>query len=255
MKVVRYKHSDVVSHGELDGDRVRQWSDAPWNGGRRLADAVTLEEVELLAPCVPGKVIATAINYPGATGLTDKTHEPLVFLKPASAVIGPGHPITSPFDDVGAWGECELGIVIGKRLHRAGKEEAMAGIFGYTIGNDVSAENILDWDHHLARSKGADTFCPLGPWIDTEYDPADNWIRGYYNGDLIREGRLDQRLWKEPELIVWLSTWMTLEPGDVILTGAPTRTRPRQYFSDGDVFKCVIDGFGELTNPYRALHA
>ena len=254
MRTIRFSHDGGISYGELEDDRVRVWSGAPWADGKRTPETITLERIELLAPCETGKVIAMAINYPGATGLTEETHEPLVFLKPSSSVIGPKQAITSPFTDAPAWGEVELAIVIGKRLCRADTETARGGVFGFTIGNDVSAENLYDWDHHLARSKGADTFCPLGPWIDTEYVPGNNRIHGYYNGDIIRDGRLHERRWKEPEVLVWLSSWMTLEPGDVILTGAPTRTRPRQYFQHGDVFSCFIDGLGELTNPYREPH-
>ena len=122
-----------------------------------------------MAPCEPRKVIATAINYPGATGLSKEMAEPLVFLKPSTSVIGPNEDIISPMSGLKVWGECELGIVIGQTLKNADYQKAKESIFGYTIGNDVSAENILDRDHHLARSKGMDTFCVLGPWIDTEF--------------------------------------------------------------------------------------
>ncbi len=203
-----------------------------------------------MAPCEPRKVIATAINYPGATGLSKKMSEPLVFFKPSTSVIGPNEDIIAPMGGLKVWGECELGIVIGQTLKNADYQKAKEGVFGYTIGNDVSADNILDWDHHLARSKGMDTFCILGPWIDTEFKPDRQKITGLHNGILLREGYVNDRLFQEPELLVWLSQWITLEPGDVILTGAPTRVRDREYFKDGDHFKCEIEGLGSIDNYF-----
>lgn len=254
MRIVRFLFSGKSHYGELEANQVRVWCGAPWLGGHAVDQVIALGSIQLLAPCLPSKVIATAINYPGATGLTEFTREPLVFLKPSTSVIGPGDFIISPFNDVPVWGETELAVVIGKRLCRANFEEAKNAIFGYTIGNDVSCENIQKWDHHLARSKGADTFCVLGPWIDTGYVPDHKRICGYHNGELLRDGYVDERLWKEPDLLVWLSSWMTLEPGDVILTGAPTRVRERIYFSKGDRFTCSIEGLGELSNTYQSLN-
>ena len=254
MRLVRFLHSQKIHYGELINDEVTFWSDAPWSGGHQLSDKISLENIDLLAPCQPNKVIATAVNYPGATGLSDKVVEPLVFFKPTTSVIGPTETIISPFTDVPVWGECELGIVIGKRLKAASTHEARDAVWGYTIGNDVSAENIQGWDHHLARSKGADTFCVLGPWIDSDYKPEGKYICGHHNDILMREGYLQERLWKEPELLVWLSSWVTLEPGDVILTGAPSRVRERVYFSEGDRFTCTIEDLGELSNPFKNLH-
>jgi len=254
MKIIRFKYSDNVSYGTIEGEQITEWSDAPWAGGVKLSTQYSLDNIELLAPCQPGKIIATAINYPGATGLTEKANEPLVFIKPSTSVIASQQTIVSPFKDVPVWGECELGVVIGKKLSKANAEEAKDAVFGYTVGNDVSCDNVLGWDHHLARSKGADTFCVLGPWIDTNYDPDGKHICGYHNQTLLREGYCEQRLWKEPELLVWLSSWMTLEPGDVVLTGAPTRVRDRIYFKDGDSFTCSIEGLGEITNSFKGLY-
>ena len=254
MKLIRFLYSQKTYYGDMDNSQVVIWSNAPWLGGHRTKNTILFEDVKLLAPCQPGKVIATAINYPGATGLKKEANEPLFFIKPSSSVIGPDQPIISPFTDTPVWGECELGVVIGKRLQQANEQEVEEGILGYTIGNDVSAENILGWDHHLARSKCADTFCPLGPWIDTNFNPQGKMISGFHNSELIRKGYLSERLWKEPDLLVWLSSWMTLEPGDVILTGAPTRVRERIYFKSGDHFTCRIEGLGELSNPFQGLH-
>lgn len=250
MKVVRFAQEGQSYYGSIEANKIQQWTEAPWYEGEKLDIYHEIESVNLLAPCVAGKIIATAINYPGATGLTEKNNEPLVFIKPSTSVIADGDTIVSPFSDAEVWGECELGVVIGKRLKNATAEQAKAAVFGYTIGNDISCENVLGWDHHLARSKGADTFCVLGPWIDTDFDPQDKYISGYHNNILMREGYCHERLWHEPELLVWLSSWMTLEPGDVILTGAPSRVRPRIYFQPGDSFTCQIEGLGKISNPF-----
>lgn len=250
MKLVRVKHEDVIHYGTLEDDVINLLSAAPWESGFLTNIQVPISEARLLAPCTPSKVVGLAINFPGATGLDPKAKEPLVFLKHSQSVIGPGDRIISPFGDMPVWGECEIGIVIGKKISKCSVEEAKNSVFGYVIGNDVSAENILNWDHHLPRSKSADTFCPLGPWIETDFNPAGKRIRGYHNGVLIRDGYADARLWAEPELLVMLSRWMTLEPGDVVLTGAPCRVIDRLYFKSGDVYRCEVDGLGCLENSF-----
>jgi 2-keto-4-pentenoate hydratase/2-oxohepta-3-ene-1,7-dioic acid hydratase in catechol pathway len=258
MRYVRYKYKGFTECGFLlENDAIQQVEELSYEGLRSQkiinTKSLSLSDVELVSPCEPRKIIATAINFPGATGLTNAVDEPLIFIKPSSSMIGPNQTICSPFENTSVWGEPELALVIGKTLSRATTEEAVQAIFGYTIGNDVSCENVHEWDHHLARSKGADTFCVLGPWIDTEFKPEGKRIVGYHNKTLIRDGYCQERLRKEPELLVWLSSWMTLEPGDVILTGAPSRVRERMYFEEGDSFTCAIDGLGELSNPFKQL--
>ncbi len=254
MRVVRVEVDKVTSYGVLEKENICLWTDAPWLGGQSTQTIIPLTQTRLRAPCNPSKIIGVAINFPGATGLATDFKEPLVFLKPSTSVIGPNDIIVSPFLNTYVWGESELAIVIGNRLSHASKDEVLNGIFGFTIGNDVSADNIQGWDHHLARSKSADTFCALGPWIDTDFDPSEKLIKGYHNNKLLREGRADDRLWAEPNLLVWLSSWMTLEPGDVILTGAPTRVRERVYFQQGDSYTYTIDGLGELINVYESKY-
>ena len=256
MRYVRYRYKGCTEFGVfLENDTIQQVEKLPFEGCRSQeitnTNSLSLSDVELLPPCEPEKIIATAINFPGATGLTDEVDEPLIFIKPSSSLIGPYQTIISPFEETPVWGEPELALVVGKTLSKATTEEAVQAIFGYTIGNDVSCENVHEWDHHLARSKGADTFCVLGPWIDTEFKPNGKQIKGYHNKTLIRDGYCQERLWKEPELLVWLSSWITLEPGDVILTGAPSRIRERIYFEEGDIFSCKIEGLGELKNSFE----
>jgi 2-keto-4-pentenoate hydratase/2-oxohepta-3-ene-1,7-dioic acid hydratase in catechol pathway len=250
VKFVRFKHSENEYYGNIEDKIIAQWSAAPWDGGKKLNISYELDDVALMAPCKPKKIISIAINYPGSTGLTNKIKEPLVFIKPSSSIIGTNQKILSPFMNSSTWGESELGVLVGKKLKKATIKEAESAVFGYTIGNDITCNNINGWDHHLARSKAADTFCVLGPWIDTNFDPSGKYIRGYHNETLLREGFCQDRLWKEPDLLVWLSSWMTLEVGDIILTGAPCRVRDRMYFNEGDSYTCAIEGLGQLYNTF-----
>jgi len=254
MKIIRFAYLNQIYYGELNNDTVILWSDAPWLGGVKLQKLIPYNKINLLAPCQPGKIVAIAINYCGATGIKKEMNEPLVFFKPPSSIIGHNQSIVSPFSNSLVWGECELAIVMAKKISPSIKINPQDCIFGYTIANDVSAENVQGWDHHLARSKGADTFCSLGPCIDTNFKPDSQKIRGYHNDVILREGRLSDRLWKELELLTWLSSWITLNPGDVILTGTPKRVRDRQYFNNGDNFSCIISGLGKLNNPYKSLN-
>jgi 2-keto-4-pentenoate hydratase/2-oxohepta-3-ene-1,7-dioic acid hydratase in catechol pathway len=241
MKIVRYLESGAPAWGCISEDSIFRLSSDPLNNPVLGPRAGPLQSFTLLAPCRPGKIIALAINFRGSTGLTETMTEPLVFLKAGTSACGPHADIVSPFPDIRAWGESELAVVIGKN----------GTIFGYTAANDVSAENIEGRDHHLARSKAADTFCPLGPWIDTGYSPANRLIEGFQNGELIRRGNSDERIWQDARAVACLSQWMTLEPWDVILTGAPPRVVPRQYLRDGDEFVVRIEGLGELRNHFQ----
>ena len=143
-----------------------------------------------------------------------------------------------------------MGIIVGKHLHRASISEAKEAIFGYVCANDVTAENIDARDHHLARSKAADTFCPIGPWIDTDFIPGKAAIEAYQDKRLIRKGTLDKRIWKDEETLRWLSQWMTLDAGDLILTGTPPRVAEKVYLNDGNTFEVKIEGLGCLKNRF-----
>lgn len=250
MRTVRFIYNNQELFGIFRHPIITILDAAPWLNGKETGETVSFENVQFLAPCKPNKIIGIAINYPGSTGGNVDFKEPLVFLKPSTSIIGDNAVINSPFKNTNVWGECELVIVIGKRLCKVNDEEARAGIFGYTIGNDVSADNVQEWDHHLARSKAADSFCVLGPWIDTEFEPNGKFIRGFHNDILLRQGILSDRLWAEPKLLVWLSQWMTLEPGDVILTGAPMRVRERIFLEAGDSYTCEIEGLGSIKNDF-----
>lgn len=255
MRLVRC-HVSAGGHlcwGVVRSGAVHRFLGDPLAGGRPGEVIGPLEEVRLLTPCRPGKVVALAANYRGATGESPEMTEPLVFLKAPNSVCGPGDDVVSPFPGARVWGEAELAIVVGSRLRRAGEGEAQAAIFGYTAANDVSADNVDGRDHHLARSKSADTFCPLGPWIDTDYSPAGRRVDALQNGELIRRGSTDDRVWSCARTLSRISSWMTLEPWDVVLTGTPPRRVPRRYLRPGDEFVVRIEGLGELKNRFREL--
>lgn len=254
MRLIRFTSADAPepTFGILDEeDRVYLAEGDLLEGATRGALVAPLADVRLLAPCVPTKVVAVAINYPGIDHFDPNMAEPMVFLKPPSSVIGPGEPVINPFPGTTWWGEAELGLVMKKRT-RPGitEEEARDYVLGFTIGNDSSVENIEDRDHHLARSKCADRFCPIGPWIDTEYDATDVLIEAVQNGRVIRAGRSSQQFWEWPRIIAEVCNWMTLEPWDVILTGNAPDTVGVVYIQHGDTYTARVEGLGELTNPY-----
>jgi 2-keto-4-pentenoate hydratase/2-oxohepta-3-ene-1,7-dioic acid hydratase in catechol pathway len=254
MKLVRFSTSQLpsIQWGLLEGPQIFPLKEDPFvKKPESNGTAVPLADCRLHAPCQPRKVVALAVNYEGATGQSSQMSEPLAFLKPGTSVCGPGDTVACPFSHVPVWGESELAIVIGSHVRHADETEAARAIFGYTAANDVSADNVDSRDHHLARSKGADTFCPLGPWIDTAYQPDNKTVEAYQNGELIRRGNTNQRIWRDHRIVSWLSHWMTLEPGDVILTGTPPRIVPRRYLEPNDVFSVRIEGFSPLDNPFQ----
>lgn len=209
-----------------------------------------LDEVILLEPCRPGKVVAVAINFPGIDHFSPTMQEPLVFVKPSTSVCAPGADVVNPFPDLPWWGEAELGVVIKRRLRNASTRDVAEGVLGFTIGNDATVENVDGRDHHLARSKCPDGFCPIGPWIDTEFDASDCLIEAVQNGEVIRRARSSQQFWQWPQILEEVSKWITLEPWDVVLTGNPPDTVGMRYLAHGDVYTARVHGLGELTNRF-----
>ncbi len=248
---MRYKHANSAAEsGCVEGDLVYRLIGDPLGKPSRGELVGKLGSVKLLAPCLPTKVPAIAINFPGIDRYTPDMMEPLVFLKPGTSVCGPGDSVINPFPGLRWWGEAELGVVIKHTLRNVSEDNVRDGILGFTIGNDASVENVEARDHHLARSKASDTFCPLGPWIDTEFDASDCLIEAVQNGEVIRRGRTSQQVWQWPKIVSWLSHWMTLEPWDVVLTGNPPDTVGMRFIQHGDTYTARIQGLGELTNPF-----
>ena len=250
MKYVRFTKDGKKYFGRLEDRTVFYLNYEPWHEGKETGEQVNLSEIDLISPCKPNNIIGVALNYPGIGESSNQQGEPLIFLKSPSSVIGDGQRIISPFLNQQVWGEPELAIVLGPKLAKTSKKSSRYSILGYTIANDVTCSNINGRDHHLARSKSADTFCVLGPFIDTDFLPSKQIIRGYQDGILIREGLLSERIFGEIEILSWLSNWLSLKAGDVILTGTPSRTRDRMFLENGSVFTCEIEGLGNIENPF-----
>jgi 2-keto-4-pentenoate hydratase/2-oxohepta-3-ene-1,7-dioic acid hydratase in catechol pathway len=211
-----------------------------------------LNDVRLLAPVIPrSKVVAIGRNYAAhAAELgNDVPEEPLMFLKPNTSVIGPGDQIFYPPQSERVDYEGELAIVIGRICRDVPPEQATDVIFGYTVGNDVTARDLQSKDVQFTRAKGFDSFCPLGPWIETDLDPqsfADGVrIQTHLNGDLVQDGSTKDLIFDIPTLVAHITSVMTLLPGDVILTGTPEGVGPMQ---PGDEVEVSIAGLGALTN-------
>jgi 2-keto-4-pentenoate hydratase/2-oxohepta-3-ene-1,7-dioic acid hydratase in catechol pathway len=204
-----------------------------------------LAEAELLAPVVPGKIVGVGLNYRDHAAEMKKSlpDEPLLFLKPPSAVIGPGERILLPPESSRVEFEGELAVVIGSISRRVSPGEARRSILGYTCGIDVTARDLQAKDVQYTRAKGFDTFAPLGPWIETGADPEDLTIETYVNGERRQASSTRELIFSVETLVSFVSNVMTLLPGDVILTGTPAgvgELRP------GDVVEVRIGGVGEL---------
>jgi 2-keto-4-pentenoate hydratase/2-oxohepta-3-ene-1,7-dioic acid hydratase in catechol pathway len=220
-------------------------------------------ELRMLAPIDPGKIVAIGLNYLDhirETGM-ERPERPLVFAKFPSAVIGPGEDIVVDRRICARadW-EVELGVVIGRRLRAASAEEALAGVFGYTVGNDVSARDVQFADGQWVRGKSLDTFCPLGPVVvtaDQVRDPQALAISTRVNGELVQDSNTAEMVFGVGELLSFCSQSFVLEPGDVVLTGTPWGCgefmQPKRSLQDGDAVACRIEGIGTLSNPVRSV--
>jgi len=264
MRIARFSHAGDVSYGLVLGaggqpdhgdDQLilAQLAGHPFGGSAQdiklTGLRVPLSEARLLAPILPSKVICIGKNYADHVAEMggDPPPEPVIFLKPSTAVCGPGDAIARPTrlsDRVDYEGE--LAVVIGRLCRQVPPERAGAVIFGYTCANDVTARDLQARDGQWARAKGFDTFCPLGPWIETDVDPADLELTTRLNGEVRQHSRTSLLLQGVRALVAYASEVMTLLPGDVLLTGTPAGIGP---MDKGDEVSVSIEGIGTLTNP------
>ncbi|WP_403023726.1 fumarylacetoacetate hydrolase family protein [Salinibacterium sp. GXW1014] len=254
MKIARFSSADndprygIVDDGEL----VVLAGDPMFAGYETTGERVPLADVRLLAPVIPrSKVVCVGLNYAEHKAEMDTISapsNPLIFLKPNTSIIGPGETIQIPPVEGRIVHEGELAVVIGRIAKQVKAENAKDYIFGYTIANDISARDQMFADGQWARAKGYDTFCPIGPVIETEIDPSNLQIETFVDGEPRRNGNTRDLLHGIPELIEYISDVWTLLPGDLILTGTPAGLGG---FVDGQTVDITIEGIGTLSNPAR----
>jgi len=249
MRIARYEHDGRVRYGLVDpeGGIVREIAGDPFERVEATGVARRLEEVRLLAPVAPGKIVAVGLNYKDHAREMGKKipEEPLLFLKAASALNDPGGEIVYTSQSQRLDYEAELAVVIGRKAKNVKEKDAAAHILGYTCINDVTARDLQVKDVQYTRAKGFDTFAPLGPWIVTEFDPAEASVRCLVNGEVRQDGNTREMGASVFRLVEYISSVMTLFPGDVIATGTPPGVGPLRV---GDVVTVEVGGIGALTN-------
>jgi 2-keto-4-pentenoate hydratase/2-oxohepta-3-ene-1,7-dioic acid hydratase in catechol pathway len=260
MRVARFTTGAEPQYGVVTGDvdelgipaqdaRIVALAGDPLYVGVQLTDTeVALADVRLLAPVLPrSKVVGIGRNYAAhaAEMGNDLPSEPLMFIKPNTSVVGPGDPVFYPRQSSEVHFEGELAVVIGRICRDVTTERVAEVVYGYTVGNDVTARDLQRGDVQFTRAKGFDSFCPLGPWIETELDTSDLAITTHLNGDLKQDGRTKDMIFDVPTLVAYVSSVMTLLPGDVILTGTPEGVGPMNV---GDEVEVTVEGIGSLTN-------
>ncbi len=246
MRVVRILSEGDCRYGLADDATITLISDEPF-AQWEPEGAVGLASAELLTPVIPTKIVCVGINY--RNHAEEMGHqlpaEPVIFLKPPTAVNGPGCPIKIP-EGVGRVDyEAELAVIVGRRTHNATPEQARDNILGYACANDVTARDLQKVDGQWTRAKGFDGFCPLGPWIETDVDPSDLLVESYVNGEVRQSARTSDMIFDVYELVSFISGVMTLVPGDVVLTGTPGGIGP---LASGDEVEIRIEGVGSLVN-------
>ena len=239
MRLVRFRFGDRIATGasEFESDTIRVLKGTFFEDPVPTGEEVPFDDVRLLAPVLPSKVVCVGKNYAAhaAEFGMEVPEEPLVFLKPSTAVIGPRDPIRL--------------LPIGRIARNVRTEEAFKHILGYTCGNDVTLRDLQKTDDQWARAKGFDGSCPLGPWIETDLDPNDVRVETRVNGDVRQAGQTSEMVFGVATLIEYVTTFMTLLPGDVILTGTPEGVGT---LAAGDVVEVEVDGVGTLANPVEA---
>ncbi len=254
LHIARYVVDGAERCGRVDGDQFVRWSAPPWEGGVETGPRDPMTAARLLPPVRPTKVVCVGLNYrahvaESATvvpGGGEVPSEPLLFLKPPSAVIASGQPVRYPAGVERLDPEGELAVVIGRRARAVDPAGAMAHVAGLTCFNDVSARNYQRRDGQWTRAKGFDTFAPLGPWVAVGLEPGGREVTCRVNGDERQRGNTTHLIFPVPFLVSFISRIMTLEPGDVIATGTPAGVAP---VSPGDRVEIEVDGIGVLANP------
>ena len=247
MKIVRYKDGATIKWGVIEEEMIREMEGNPFEHFHLTPKAKRMNGVKLLAPCLPSKIVAVGLNYRDhAEEVKMKLpEEPLLFLKPATSVIGPGEGIVYPEMSKQVDYEAELAVVIRKVAKAVPEENAADYILGYSCLNDVTARDLQTKDKQWTRAKGFDTFAPIGPWIVTGIDPHRLEISSYLNGERRQHSNTKNLIFGPYQLVSFISHIMTLLPGDVIATGTPSGIGPMVV---GDKIDVIIEGIGRLSN-------
>ncbi len=247
MKIVRYTNRQRTEYGILEGELVRSLAGSPYRRIKVTDRSYKLNEIRLLAPCLPSKIVAVGLNYRShAEEINSQLPDsPLIFLKPSTSVIGPEENIIYPESSQRVDYEGELAVVIKTRAWRVPREQAINYVLGYTCFNDVTARDLQNKDIQLTRSKGFDTFAPIGPCIETDLNPGNLTLETHLNGELKQRVNTSDLVFSVPELVSFISHVMTLLPGDVIATGTPSGIGPMK---PGDTVEVSIESIGTLIN-------
>lgn len=255
MIVCRYQSAEGPQWGEIEDGQVYALGGSPLGGDVQRGGRVgPVEDVTRLAPIQPGKIIAVGRNFAAhaAEQGAEVPANPLLFFKPPSTVIGPGETIELLPEHGRVDIEGEMAVVIGKVGRFIQPEDALNHVFGYTCANDISDRDFQRAEPQWVRAKAFDTFCPLGPWIVTDFDPAQVTITSRINGEQKQHGNTHMMIFNIPTLIAYISRVMTLNPGDVILTGTPEGVSP---IKDGDVTEVEVEDIGVLRSPVKLINA
>jgi len=252
LKIVRYQTTGTTAWGVLEEGSVYVAEGTPFVDLRRTGERVGhVEDVRLLAPVTPRSVLCVGRNYQShaAEFGNEVPDEPLLFLKPPAAVIGPDQAVVYPRLSGRLDPEAELVLVIGREARNVAAADAWDVIGGYTCGNDITARDIQKSDGQWTRGKGFDTFCPIGPWVETEYDPTDIGVSCTVDGEVRQDGRTKDLIFSIPYLIEYITRFTTLSAGDVILSGTPEGVRPVE---PGNTITVAVEGLGSLSNTVVA---
>lgn len=251
MRFIRYQMGkEEPRYGWLLDDQVGPLEGNPFGEYRRLEADIPLRKVRLLAPVIPGKIVGVGRNYmehARELGM-DIPEIPEIFFKPTSAVIGPGDAIILPAQSQEVEHEIELAIVMGKAGRWIQPEQAASYILGYTIGLDITARDLQNKDGQWTRAKSFDTFCPLGPWVETDLDPTDILLTCRVSGELRQMASTREMVFSVAQIVAFISAVMTLNPGDVILTGTPAGVGRLKL---DDRVESSAEGIGSMQNPVR----
>jgi 2-keto-4-pentenoate hydratase/2-oxohepta-3-ene-1,7-dioic acid hydratase in catechol pathway len=247
VKICRFEWRNKTGYGIVEGDIILPLKGEPYSGVEETGERLAREDVKLLSPTVPSKIVAVGLNYQehiDETGM-QKPDAPVLFIKPSTSVIGPGQPIVYPRGAARVDYEAELAVVIGKRCKNVAVKQARESVLGFTCLNDVTERFMQGMDGQWTRAKSFDTFCPIGPWIVTDIEPKGLKVESWLNGEVKQSATTDMLIFKVDELVSFISGVMTLLPGDVIATGTPSGIGP---MNPGDAIEVRIEKIGSLIN-------